>query len=226
MKISRSTGAGITLAVAALALTACGQPQAGAALTWDGGRITEAQVAQESDQLAEDLAPIVEAGNQQAPGEQLAMPENAALTSVTLNRLATNELVSLAAESAGVTVTEGQVDQELETLRAQYSGDAGLAAQAASAGIPANGIRAYVRRQLELTGVAQAIGATPGADGQFPPELAQYLAEVSIDSEFTANPRFGVWVPQQIAVEPDPDALSRPADNTEVNDLMSGLQQQ
>lgn len=226
MKISRRMGAGIALAGVALSLAACGQPQAGAALTWDGGRITEAQVAQEAAQLADDLAPLAEATSAQPGQQQLAMPENAALTSITLNRLAANELTSIAAEIAGVTVSAGQVDQEVESLRGQYGGDAGLQEAAVSSGIPGKGITTYVRRLLELSGIAEALGAKPGQDGQLPPELTQYLAQVSVDTGFTANPRFGVWVPEQIAVEPDPDALSRPADNTEVNDLLSGLQQQ
>jgi hypothetical protein len=226
VKISRRTGAGIALAGVALALSACGQPQAGAALTWDGGRITEAQVTEDVAVLTADLLAVAQANSGNAEMAQQSKPDRAVVTNATLNRLASDELSALAAEAAGVSVTEGQVDQELDSLRSQYGGEAGLAQAAVLSGIPAEGIRDYVRSQLQLKGIASALGAQQSSDGRAAPELTNYLAQVSVENGFTANPRFGAWIPQQLAVIPQPDELSRLPEDPNALDLPPGLQQQ
>jgi hypothetical protein len=189
------------------ALAACaGLPQAGSAIVWEGGRITDNQVAVTADQLA------AEVGMELSPN----------LTQFTVNRLAQNVLVDEAAERAGVSVTAGQVEAFKAQLVAEVGGEAALAEVLAQSGVP----RAELDAQAESSLLYQELTKKldPEADPQQgSPKVAQYLVETSLDIELETNPRFGVWDPQQLSVVPDPNQLSRLPDNGQTGALPEGM---
>jgi hypothetical protein len=194
--IRRPARAGLGLAAAALLISACGQPQAGSAVVWDTGRITDEAVAQQAQSLAEELG-------------QPASPE---LTQFTVTRMAQNAVIEEAAQREGVQVSDGEVDRTIANLIEESGGQEQFAADAAAGGVPESEIRSQVRAGL----LFQALGEK--LDPNFDPVMGsaianQYVVQTSNDMALTTNPRFGVWDPNRLTLVPDPNALSRPGDN-------------
>lgn len=196
MRISRRLGALGAAATMAAVLAGCGQSQAGAAITYDGGRITENFVAEQAAEVAEALDIAV----------------NPRVTQATIERLATNTVVEAGAEEMGVTVTGGDVDRLLESAAAEAGGEAELQARLESQGVPASAITTQARVAALATKMSEELA--PGGDLVAQNEaLGTFLVNVGEQINLKVNPRFGTWLPQQLTVVPTPDLLSRPADN-------------
>lgn len=177
-------------------LAGCGQSQAGAAITYNGGRITENFVAEQAAEVAEALDIAV----------------NQRVTQATIERLATNTVVEAGAEEMGVTVTGGDVDRLLESAAAEAGGETELQTRLESQGVPASAIPTQARVAALATKMSEELA--PGGDLTAQNEaLGEFLVNVGEEIDLTVNPRFGTWLPQQLAVVPTPDLLSRPADN-------------
>ncbi|MDQ1249378.1 MAG: hypothetical protein QG597_3753 [Actinomycetota bacterium] len=196
MRFIRPARAGLGLAAAALLVTACGQTQAGSAIVWDSGRITD-----------NDLA-----GQTQVLIDEFGVPASPELTQFTITRLAQNVVVDEAAAEVGVTVTEGEVDRATQELIAEYGGEEALAEFLAQQGVPRDQLAAQVRTSLLFQAISEKL------DPNFDPTVGstvanQLLVDTSNNIELATNPRFGVWDPQRLTVVPDPNALTRPGDN-------------
>lgn len=204
----RTTVARITLAgVSLAALAACaGLPQAGSAIVWDGGRITDDQVAEVAGRLATEVD----------------MELSPQLTQFTVNRLTQNVLVEQAAERAGVSVSAGEVEQATAELAAEYGGEEGLAQFLAESGVPRDELESQVEVSLLYQRLTEKLD--PGANQMTgSPVAAQYLVDTSLAIELETNPRFGVWDPKQLSVVPDPNQLSRLPDNDQSGSLSESL---
>lgn len=195
MKFPRMVALGAAAATAVL-VAGCGQSQAGAAITYDGGRITENEVAAQADEVAAALG--------------IAM--SPLVTQATIQRLATNTIVEAGAEQLGVTVTGGEVDQVFDEAAAQAGGVEQLELGLQQQGVPLSAIPEQARVAALAAKVAQDVA--PGASPQAAQEtFGSFLVQVGEDINLKVNPRFGTWEPEQLTLLPPSDLLSRPADN-------------
>ena len=155
---------------AVLLLTGCGDGQArpGAAAVVGEERIT-----------TEQLQAIVERGLEDPQAAQQLGGDLPAYQRLALSRLINAEVLEQAAEERGVTVTDGQVDAQIEQFAQQAGGREVLEQQAAQSGIAAPDLEPFVRsivldQQLgdELTEDLDV----PAADlqGLYQENLAQY----------------------------------------------------
>jgi hypothetical protein len=193
------------MAVAAMALSACASAsQAGSAVVWDSGRITE-------DQFAETVSLITAIDNVEASPQ---------FTNEVLNFVTQEVLVAEAADRLGVSVTPGAVERGVAGVIEGSGGEAEIAAILAASGSDveftdyAELVASLIRRDLLIEQVALKL-APESAEFELPDEVLAYLSETSVEINLTTNPRFGVWDPVNLAAQPNPDQLSRPGDNEE-----------
>lgn len=202
--IRRRVKVGVGIALAGVALSACaGTSQAGSAVVWDSGRITEEQLAEQVDIIAAidnlDVSPQ--------------------LTNEVLNFLAQEVLITEAADRLGVSVTPGQVEREAVEAIEAGGGEEEIAANLAAESEAefddyVELIGSLVRRNLLLEQIAENLAPESDEPG-LPAEVLDYLSETSVEIDLGTNPRFGVWDPVNLAARTNPDQLSRPADNAE-----------
>lgn len=196
MRISRRLGMLGAAATMGVLLAGCGQSQAGAAITYDGGRITENYVAEQAAEAAEALGIVV----------------TPRVTQVTIQRLATNTVVEAGAEELGVTVTGGEVDRLLNEAAEAAGGDEELTQALINQGVPVTAIPTQARVSALALKMAEELA--PGGDSRAQDEaLGNFLVNVGEEINLTVNPRFGQWRAEELTVVPTPDILSRPADN-------------
>lgn len=190
------TAVALTMA-AALLLSGCASPRAGAAATVGATRITEAELAAATSELRSAVG-----------GDPTGEPAQTVRT--VLARMVTRELAAVAVERAGIRVPTGAVDRERRNLLTELGGQEALNAYAAEAGVPARLIDdvLYTTLALQQLGVSLAPAANEAAQ-QDAALLA--LADLSLDLGVEVNPRYGVWLPANGAVGPPPDDLSIPA---------------
>ncbi len=197
MKISRRVGIGTTLATAALLAGCGGPPDAGSAITYDGGRITEATLAADAQGLA-DLAGV---------------PVSRSITEATLNRMATFVLVEQAAERAGVQVSQGEVDAAVAAQAEQFGSREALEQAALRQGVPPSALEDFFRVNLIYTELVKANASDPAKPETGEAIAQSFLGEVSNDIALRTNPRFGTWSAKQLQVVPNDDGLTREPTN-------------
>lgn len=206
MRISRRAGFGAALATAAL-LTGCGAPDAGSAITYDGGRVTEATLAADAQKLA-DL---------------VGVPVSRNVTEATLNRMATFTLVEQAAARAGVQVSQGDVNAAVQAQVEQFGSREALERTALRQGVPPSALEEFFRVNLLYSAIVKA-NATDPAKPETGESIAQnFLTEVSNDISLRTNPRFGTWSAKQLQIVPNDDGLTREPTNALTSTTGGGL---
>jgi len=184
-------------ATAALLLTACASPRAGAAATVGSTRITEAELAAATSELRSAVG-----------GDPTGEPAQTVRT--VLARMVTRELAAVAAQRAGIRVPDGAVDKERRNLLTELGGQEALVAYAAEAGVPARLVDDVLYTAIALRLLGQSLA--PQADEAAQQDAALLaLADLSLDLGVAVNPRYGVWLPANGAIGPPPDDLSVPA---------------
>lgn len=209
MKFPRRARVGLGAAAVLLLATACSPEQAGSAVTYTGGRITENTVAAQAAQVAGELGI--------APSQEL--------TQATVQRLTTDVVVQAAAEEAQIVVTESDVDAFLAKAAASSGGMQALEEGALRQGIP----RAELRQEARAAAVIEQLGvklAPNGAQTASDQLLGQYLVAVASTLNIQVSPRFGQWQPKRLLVGPPPNDLSKPAGETNPSDQLTIPQQQ
>lgn len=210
VKNRRRVGIGLGLALASVALSACaGVDQAGAAVVWDSGRITE-------DQLAEQVAVI-----SAVDGVEVS-PQ---VTNEVVNFMAQGVLVNEAADQLGLSVTPGDVERATAEAIASNGGEEQLAAALAESDAEFEDftalVESLVKRDLLLEQIIGEIDPA-GAELALSPAVLDYLVATSVAMDLNTNPRFGVWDPASLAAQLTPNLLSRPGDNA-VQALPEGM---
>ena len=194
MKLSRRVQVALTAVATVGVLAACNANQAGAAVTYEGGRITENVVAEQNAQLAAAL--------------QIA--ESPRITQFTVQRLVTNLLIEQGAVMKGVTVSDGETQKFLTDAADTVGGMDALVASAVQQGIPASELPVQVRTRVLADQLGEALA--PGEDLDTKDvAVGRYLVEVSQTINVDVNPRFGSWQADRLTVAPPPDDLSIPA---------------
>lgn len=184
------------LAVAALVLTACGNVQAGTAASVGDTQISEQALgAQVQEILTAKGQPVTSADE--------------ALTSQTLGRMITLEVVDRLAEREGVEVTQGQIDEQLAAAMAQTGDRAALEQVYVEQSIAPSQIEAFVTLNIQAQQLGISLNPTGSAEEQ---GQAVFDAAVALSEELdtTVSPRFGTWNASQLALGPVPDDLSTP----------------
>lgn len=194
MKLSRRVKVAISGLAMVGALAACNANEAGAAVTYEGGRITDEVVAAQSAQLASEL--------------QIALSPK--ITQFTIQRLVTNLLIEQGAAMRGVTVNEGETQKFLTEAADTVGGMDALVSSAVQQGIPASELPAQVRARVAADLLGESLA--PGEDTDTKDvAVGRYLVEVAQTINVDVNPRFGSWQAERLTVAPPPDDLSIPA---------------
>lgn len=193
----RAAAAAAVLA-AGLLLTGCttSAPEAGAAATLGDTRITETQ-------LTEQVQAVLEAQRQPVD------TPNAQLTSQTLSRMITIELVDRLALQNKIVITQGDIDQRLAEFDSQAGGRDQVLKVFAEQGVAPNQIDAMVRLDLQ----AQQLGITldpKGSAEQQGAAVVNAVTKLSNDLDVTASPRFGTWDAVALKIAPGGSDLVAP----------------
>ena len=181
-------GAITALTGASLVLTGCGPTLAGSAAVVGTARITDGTVSQQVDEL---LA---------------AKPtgDTAKVTQDTVRRLVIDELVRQEAARLGVVVSQGAVDKALATALANSGGAAALASAAVSSGIPPSQINYEITTSLLVTACATHLAPAQNQTQQ-QSALVQDVTKLATELDTRVSPRYGVWDPKSLALNPPAD---------------------
>ncbi len=203
MKISRGMQVGLgTLAVAAV-LAGCGPDRAGSAVVFGSERITDETVAAKAATLA----------------TALKLPLDKQITGVTVQRLTSNAIVEEAASQAGITVTQGQVDELIDEAVKSNGGREQFEQLAIQQGLLPEDVPLQARISLLASGLGEKLA--PGADQQAASTvIAQDLVRVSNELKVTVSPRFGVWNSDQLRLDAPPNDLSKPIPTSDPTRLL------
>lgn len=140
--------------VAVLAFSAAGCSQKDVAATVNGEDITLEQLDEQVEQLKEQYPQMFEGPD--AEGRLIDFKQRL------LDNLINQELVRQAAEEQGVKVSESDVDEQLETLRAGFQDEAQFEQAIESAGMTVDGLREQIREQLLTSKLIESL--TPDSD--------------------------------------------------------------
>lgn len=183
----RRTAFLLTAAIAAAPLlTACGNDaHPGAAAVVGGERITVSQLENRVDEVrAAQRAAVPD----EAQYEQ-AIARTGSLTRDTLHGMVLDRVLERAAQNAGVTVTDREIQQMRSGLEQQAGGAESLeAAWLQQYGIPPQRLEENLRLQLQAQKLAQQLGTDTSR-----PEFWQALAEAGEELDVDLNPRYGDW---------------------------------
>ncbi|MFJ2092229.1 SurA N-terminal domain-containing protein [Streptomyces sp. NPDC087901] len=179
------------LLAAAPLLAACGsQAHPGAAAVVGGDRITVATVQGQ-------VADVRQAQDTSKQDAQITN-QSGQLVRAKLHGLILDRVLDKASADAGVTVTRAEIQQMRQSAVAQYKGEAGLrAAVLQERWIAPDQIDAFLREQIQLTKLGQALGADPTTPAGTK-VLGDALTKASKALKVDVNPRFGTWNNQQI----------------------------
>ena len=197
-RLPRSIAAAALLALAVAGLSACDPREAGSAAVVGGHRVTETAVNHDASAV---LKAFEEAGT--------PAPANATLLRALIDRAVDNQLVAVAAQRQGISVSQGQID----TLIDENGGRAKLSAQFATQDglwLPPGQIDDLARSSL----IQIALGNKLAPGGQataVDAAVTGYKAELAKDLGVEISPRYGVWDPKTLQITGNLDDLSVPA---------------
>ncbi|MEU9532450.1 SurA N-terminal domain-containing protein [Streptomyces sp. NPDC048213] len=179
------------LLAAAPLLTACGsQAHPGAAAVVGGDRITVSTVQAQ-------VADVREAQGSSPQSAQLTN-QSGQLARAKLHGLILDRVLDRAAADAGVTVTRAEIQRMRQSAVAQYQGEKGLRQAVLQERWLAPGqIDAFLREQIQITKLGQALGADPSTP-EGTKAIGDALTNASKALKVDVNPRYGTWDNKQI----------------------------
>lgn len=203
----------VTIAAAALllaspALTACGSgpAQPGAAAVVGGQRITVSTL--------QDKVNEVRAAQAASPQAQQLLSASGKLSTQTLSMLVQNTVIERAAADAGVTVSDGEVQQQHAAALEQFSGseqalDAALLQQY---DIVPSGADSFFRTNALVGKLIMSLGFQPGSDGG-QTAVVDAISKTADKMGVKVNPRYGAWDPKKAIIgdATDPWVVTRTA---------------
>lgn len=185
---------GVLVLAAGLFASGCGQAKAGAAALVGDQRIAVNQLSQS-----------VDATEHAAKQKQLRVTDRAGLVRGVLSRQILSRVLDEAARRKGVTVTRGDVDQQI----AEAGGRKRLESQALRSAVPPSELREYVRDHVIQQRLTESLDGNGGAKAQ-QRALLGYLRKVARDMGVTVSPRYGHFNTKQLTVAPSKSDLSTP----------------
>jgi foldase protein PrsA len=165
--VIRSSRLVVSSGLAVLLLSGCGSGSVrpGAAALVGEERIT-----------VDTLQEVVERGLADPQAEQTLGQDRSAFQRQVLSRLVNREVLQAAAEREGVTVSDGDVDKQLQDFAAQAGGEEALEAQAAQNGISPEDLQPFLRDVV----LEQALGDALTEDEDVPQEQLEGLYQQNI----------------------------------------------
>lgn len=189
----------LAVAVAAAAvLSACGTSLAGSA-----ARVGDSSVPDAS--LAEQVQEILVGTGQ--PADSPARD----LVTATLRRLITQDLVAQLAAANGVTVTRGEIDQQIALAEQQTGGRDGLRQAFLDNGIAPSQITEYFTFQVQVNKLGPVLAPNASAQEQSQAVFTAVL-DLANSRGVEVSPRYGTWVADNLEVGPLPTDLAVPAE--------------
>ena len=187
--------AAAALLLASPALTACGSgpAQPGAAAVVGNQRITVSALQHKVNELR--------AAQAAAPQGQQPVAAGGNLSTQTLSMLVQDTVIERAATDAGVTVSDGEVQQQYAAALQQFGGsqealDATLLQQYDI--VPA-GADDFFRTNALLGKLILNLGYQPGSDGG-QTAIVEAMSKTAADLGVKINPRYGAWDPKKAAI--------------------------
>ncbi|MFJ1548373.1 SurA N-terminal domain-containing protein [Streptomyces sp. NPDC088246] len=171
-------------------LTACGgQAHPGAAALVGGDRI-------EVSTLQGQVAAVREAQLDSKDASQL-IDKSGQLSRAKLHGMIFDRVLDRAAQDAGVTVSRNEIQQMRKAAAVQSGGEAQLrTAMLQQSWVAPGQIDAVLREQVQLTKLAQALGADlQQPEGQ--KAVGDALSKASKALKVDVNPRYGAWDDKQ-----------------------------
>lgn len=193
---ARHTLAASALAMCGLLLAACGGQQAGSAATYGDSRISEQQLGSTVQEV------FVARG----------LPADSAdesVTTTTLGRMITIDLVDTLAEREGVVVSQGALDEQFAAYDGQAGGREAVIKTFVDQGVAPSQVEDVVRLSMLAQAIGEKLDPTGTAETQ---GQAVFDAVVALSDELavTTSPRFGTWDSASLKLGPVPDDLSAP----------------
>lgn len=164
--MTRTTRRLAVAGVAVLLLAGCGD---------DAARPGAAAVVGDERIETDDLRELVDRGLAD-PQAQQQFPDRADYQRQVLNRVVRAELLEAAAEEEGITVTQGEVDEQIADFAEQSGGREQLDQQAAANGISPQDLPAFAREIVLETELGDAVTE----DAEVPEEQLQAIYEQNI----------------------------------------------
>lgn len=197
MKVRRIAAAMTSLLLVAGA-AACSTANPGDAAVVGDTRITETQISQQMASLNEAVGQPVD-----TPSAELART----LVSYNIGYA----LIGATAEALQVTVPPAQVDLVYGQQLQQVGGEEALRQAAAQQGVPPDNLRRDLEIQLLATAIVQRVA--PGGDPQAGQQLLiDEVRKVAESIDVAVAPKYGVWDNEMLQIVPDPDPVSRSAE--------------
>lgn len=197
MKRTRTATVTIGLAAASLALAACAS-EPGAAAVVGSDRISETEFSQQVQDV------LVAQGR---PSDA----NDPAVTTQTMSMLVTESLVHQLAEQAGVSITPGQIEAQLQAYDAQLGGRQQVEqTYLQQYGVAPSQLSDAVRFTLEVEALGKGLDPSGTADTQRA-SVGEAIAVLSQVLDVQVSPRYGTWDNTTIHLGPVPDDLSVPA---------------
>jgi hypothetical protein len=180
--------AAAALLLASPALTACGSgpAQPGAAAVVGGQKITVS--------LLQSKVNEVRAAQSKSPQAAQLIAAGGKLSTQTLSMLVQNSVIERAAADAGVTVSDGEVQQEHAAALQQFGGseqalDAALLQQY---DIAPTGADSFFRTNVLVGKLIVSLGFQPGSDGG-QTAVVHAISKTADELGVKINPRYGAW---------------------------------
>ncbi len=195
---ARRAGVAALVLGAVLGLSACDPKETGSAAVVQGTRITEQTVQQQAASILDVFR-----------STQTAQPDNSTLLTSLVSRDVLNVIVGMAAQKAGITIQQGQID----ALIAANGGRAKLAHDAAvadNAWVPPADIDQLARTYLIQQALANKLAPSADQTDQST-VVGEYLVAYAKSVPVSVSPRYGTWDPTKLAVVPVSNDLSVPA---------------
>jgi hypothetical protein len=176
------------LLLASPALTACGSgpARAGAAAVVGDHRITVSALQARVNE--------VRTAEQKVPQGSQLVGNSGKLSTQMLTTLVQNEVIDKAVRDAGITVTDGEVQQNRAQALQQFGGSEQQLEQQllTQYGVAPSGVDEFFRTNVEVGKLIEHLGFQPGSD----PGNAAVLAAISRTARSLGvriNPRYGTW---------------------------------
>ncbi|WP_405598631.1 SurA N-terminal domain-containing protein [Streptomyces sp. NBC_01410] len=178
------------LLIAAPLLAACGNDaHPGAAAVVGGERIEVATV--------QEKVKDVRAAQQRSPESAQLIKDSGQLSRAKLYDLIVDQVVQRAADDAGVKISRKEIQDGRAQLVLQSGGEEQLAAMyLQQRGVAPDQLNDVVRRDILVSKLATALGATNTPEGQ--QKLNQAFTAAAKSLHIDVNPRFGAWDNQKL----------------------------
>lgn len=172
-------------------LSACGNnARPGAAAVVGGQRITVSQLESRVNEVRSAQRAAVRDDAQYAQ----ALAQTGSLTRDTLHGMVLDRVLQRAAQDAGITVNQNEVQQMRAGLEQQAGGAKGLEVSwLQQYGIPPQRLDENLRLQLEAQKLAVQLGTDTSQ-----PAFWKALSEASKELDVDLNPRYGSWDVQKV----------------------------